>query len=414
MTPAHFVYLLRGKAGASTGERRFIWFGVELDGRRRRGRLVTHNAATARARLAREGVVVLAMRDGGPAKAPQTTARQITAFTRQLAGLLRAGLPLAQALDAVAHIPARSAIPHIADALARALADGERFTEALARFPAQFDAPYRHMVAVGEASGALASVLARVAREREAAAALRAKLRAALIYPAVVLLLALAITGALLVWVVPTFQQVFESFGGVLPAPTRAVLAVSRFLTDLGAPLAAALGASYLVAARAVRGHRAARHALARVLLAAPVIGRPLSVLAAVRWSRALGTLLGAGVPLADALASLRDVTGNAVFDAASADIAARLGQGERLAAAMRATRRFPAAFVAPIALAEEAGALDSTLLDMAALAEQELNEAVAMLASLAEPLVVIVLGALVGALVVALYLPVIELGNVV
>lgn len=357
---------------------------------------------------------MLAMRDGGPVKAPRTKARQITAFTRQLAGLLRAGLPLAQALEAIAQIPSKSAVPQIADALARALAAGERFAEALTRFPAQFDAPYRHMVAVGEASGALAGVLARVAHEREAAAALRAKLRAALIYPAAVLLFALAITSALLVWVVPTFRQVFESFGGVLPGPTRAVLAVSGLVTDLGAPVAASLGASYLVAARAVRGHCAARHALARMLLATPVIGGLLSVLAAVRWSRALGTLLSAGVPLADALASLRDVTGNAVFDAASANIGSRLGQGERLAAAMRATCRFPAAFVAPIALAEEAGTLDSTLLDVAALAEQELNEAVAMLASLAEPLVVIVLGALVGALVVALYLPVIELGNVV
>lgn len=176
----------------------------------------------------------------------------------------------------------------------------------------------------------------------------------------------------------------------------------------------ATLAALYLAIAHALRRWQRARVAFDRMVLALPVVGRLLALRAAGRWSRALGTLLGAGTPLADALASLVHACGNSVFDAATHEIAVRLGNGERLAAAMRATGRFPPGVVEPIAIAEDASTLDAMLIDVAAMAERDVDEALAALASLAEPLVVIMLGAFVGALVVALYLPIIELGNVV
>ncbi|HEV3106804.1 MAG TPA: type II secretion system F family protein [Trinickia sp.] len=398
----------------AVAELRFGWRGVELDGTRRRGTLIALNAAAAREKLRREGIVALELVERGTAARPRATAREITAFTRQLASLLRAGLPLAQALDLILQTPGRGGMARIVGALGRAIASGASFAAALGQHPAQFDAIYRQLAAVGEASGSLAGALARITEDRERAAEKRAKARAALAYPCAVLLLAFAILAALLVWVVPTFKQVFDSFGAALPAPTRAIIALSDAALRLGAPALAAGAVLAIAIAEALRRSASARAAFDRVILALPLAGPILTALAAARWSRSLGTLLAAGTPLADALGSLTHVTGNVVFDHANLDVEARLRRGERLAAAMRAVGCFPISLVQPIAVAEESGALDAMLLDVAALAERQAEEKIAMLASLCEPLVVMVLGALVGGLVVALYLPIIELGNVV
>lgn len=399
---------------ADVTEQRFAWRGVELDGRHRRGTIVADSAAGARALLRQQDIVVVALVARGKAARPKASARDITAFTRQLSNLLRAGLPLTQALELIGQARSASDMHRIANSLARSIADGTRFAEALARFPAQFDALYGQLAAVGEASGSLAPALARLADERERAAALRAKARAALAYPVAVLLFAVAITAALLIWVVPAFQQVFESFGADLPGPTRAVIALSDAGARAGGPILILIAAVHVIAAWIVRRSPAARLALHRIALAAPIAGPVWAALAAARWSRGLGTLLAAGTPLADALGSLTQVTSNAVFDRASVEIAVRLGRGERLAAAMRAVGCFAPSIVQPIAVAEESGALDTMLLDAASHAEREAHDRLGMLASVAEPLVVIVLGALIGGLVIALYLPVIELGNVV
>lgn len=398
----------------AAAELRFGWRGVELDGTRRRGTLVALNGAAAREMLRREGIVALELVERGVAARPRATAREITAFTRQLASLLRAGLPLAQALGLIEQTPGRGGMPRIAGALARRIAGGAGFAAALSGCPAQFDALYRQLVAVGEASGSLAGVLARIADDRERAAAKRAKARAALAYPSAVLLFAFAIAAALLIWVVPTFKQVFDSFGAALPAPTRAVIALSDAALRWSAPALAAVAMTGMGIAQALRRSASARLAFDRIMLALPLAGPILTTLAAARWSRSLGTLLSAGTPLADALGSLSHATGNLVFDRANLDIEARLRRGERLAAAMSAVGCFPLALVQPIAVAEESGALDAMLLDVAALADRQADEKIGMLSSLCEPIVVIVLGMLVGGLVVALYLPIIELGNVV
>jgi type IV pilus assembly protein PilC len=395
-------------------ELRFGWRGVELDGSRRRGTLIALNAASAREKLRRDGIVAIELVERGAATRPRATAREITVFTQQLAGLLRAGLPLAQALDLIAQTPGAGGLARIVGALSRAIAGGASFAAALGHYPSHFDAIYRQLAAVGEASGSLAGALARIADERERAAAKRAKARAALTYPCAVLLLAFAIVAALLVSVVPTFKQVFDGFGAALPAPTRAIIALSDTALRLGAPALAVGVALGMATVQVLRRSASARAAFDRIMLALPLAGPILTALAAARWARSLGTLLAAGTPLADALGSLTRVTGNARFDDASLDIEARLRRGERLAAAMRAAGCFPLTLVQPIAVAEESGALDAMLLDVAALAERAADDKIALLTSLCEPLMVMVLGALVGGLVVALYLPIIELGNVV
>ncbi|AXE93624.1 type II secretion system F family protein [Paraburkholderia sp. DD10] len=395
---------------------RFKWRGVDGNGARKNGALIAPDAGSARAMLKRDNLFVVELTAQGPAPRAKARAADVTLFTRQLASLLRAGLPLASALEllAQAQTSRRQGMPRIIGALARDITGGLRFSAALQRHPAQFNALYCQLVEVGEAAGALAAVLARIADDRERAAAQRAKVRAALTYPLAILLLALAITAALLIWVVPTFKQIFDGFGAKLPAPTQFVLALSAGAARWSIPVIAMLFAASSAMTFLLRTSEAARLRFARSSLKIPVAGPLLGTLCAARWSRALGTLLSAGTPLADAFDSLTHATGNAFFDRATVEIAARLRRGERLAAAMRAAHCFPPEIVQPVAVAEESGALDTMLLDVAALADRQVDEKIGTLASLCEPLVIIVLGALVGGLVIAMYLPIIQLGNVV
>lgn len=397
-------------------EVRFRWRGVDGDGARRNGVLVAPDASTARAMLKRDNLFIVELTARGPAPRPKARPADVTLFTRQLASLLRAGLPLAPALDLLAQAQSsrRQGMPRIVGALARDITGGLRFSAALQRHPAQFNALYCQLVEVGEAAGALAAVLARIADDRERAAAQRAKVRAALTYPVVILLLAIAITAALLVWVVPTFKQIFDGFGAKLPAPTQFVLALSAGAARWSVPAIVMIAAATSAVTFLLRRSEAARIRFAHLSLTMPVAGPVLRTLCAARWSRALGTLLSAGTPLADAFDSLNHATGNALFDRATGEIAARLRRGERLAAAMRAAHCFPPEIVQPVAVAEESGALDTMLIDVASLADRQVDEKIGTLSSLCEPLVIIVLGTLVGGLVIAMYLPIIQLGNVV
>ncbi|MFM0046131.1 type II secretion system F family protein [Paraburkholderia sediminicola] len=397
-------------------EMRFKWRGVDSDGIQKAGALIAPDVSTARAILKRDKLFIVELTARGPAPRPQTRTTDVTVFTRQLASLLRAGLPLAPSLELLAQAQSsrRQGMPRIVGVLARDITSGLRFSAALQRHPAQFNAFYCQLVEVGEAAGALAAILARIADDRERAAAQRAKVRAALTYPVAILLLAVAITAALLVWVVPTFKQIFDGFGAKLPAPTQFVLALSAGAARWSIPLIVMIFAAGSAVTFLQRRSEAARIRLARLSLTMPVAGPLLRTLCAARWSRALGTLLSAGTPLADAFDSLTHATGNAFFDRATVEIAARLRRGERLAAAMRAAHCFPQEVVQPVAVAEESGALDTMLIDVASLADRQVDEKISTLSSLCEPLVIIVLGTLVGGLVIAMYLPIIQLGNVV
>ncbi|KAK43103.1 hypothetical protein BG58_35575, partial [Caballeronia jiangsuensis] len=223
-----------------------------------------------------------------------------------------------------------------------------------------------------------------------------------------------AITAGLLIGVVPTFKTIFDGFGAALPAPTRFVLALSDGVACAGVPFVIACACAVIVVSRWMKRSSDARESADRAALRMPLAGKLLRSLAVARWSRALGTLLSAGTSLSDAFDSLTHATGNRVFDRATVDIAARLRNGERLAVAMRAAGCFPQDVVQPIAVAEESGSLDAMLLDLATLADRQVDERIGVFASLCEPIVIAVLGTLVGGLVIAMYLPIIQLGNVV
>lgn len=395
-------------------ELRFAWRGMDAEGRPKQGKIIAADALSARASLRREGVIVTGLEMLGAAPPPKAKTADVTVFTRQLAGLLRAGLPLAGALELLAGSATGGGLSRIVRALARDITRGVSFSAALAQHPAAFGALYCQLVSVGEVAGALPAVLARLADDRERAASQRARLRAALTYPVMVLLLSLAITAGLLIGVVPTFKTIFDGFGAALPAPTRFVLALSDGVAYAGVPFVIACACAVIVVSRWMKRSPDARESADRAALRMPLAGKLLRSLAVARWSRALGTLLSAGTSLSDAFDSLTHATGNRVFDRATVDIAARLRNGERLAVAMRAAGCFPQDVVQPIAVAEESGSLDAMLLDLATLADRQVDERIGVFASLCEPIVIAVLGALVGGLVIAMYLPIIQLGNVV
>ncbi|CCD29728.1 type IV fimbrial assembly protein pilC [Candidatus Glomeribacter gigasporarum BEG34] len=392
---------------------RFAWRGADAHGRLRRGVLVAAHAADVRAVLKRQRIVAIEIIRKGAARPGRVRSAEITLFSRQLANLLQAGIPLLSALNIMAASDASAALARVVQAIARDIVQGLHFSAALARHRC-FDALYCQLVAVGEASGSLAELLAQLANDRERSAAQKAKLRAALSYPAGVLLLALLITVALMIWVVPTFEQVFDGFGAALPAPTRVVLALSSATARAIAPASLAMVALCLGCSFGLRRSSALRAAFDRLLLMPPIVGPLLRQWAIARWSRALGTLLKAGTPLADAFEVMSNITGNTVFDRATHTIARAVRRGARLTDAMRAVGCFPPSVLQTVSVAEESGALDAMLNDIATLNSQQLDRRIEALAGLVEPLIIVVLGALIGGLVVALYLPIIQLGNVI
>ncbi len=262
----------------ASAEMRFTWRGVPIDGARRCGELVAADAVAARATLKRDGVIVLELEALGPAPPPKASAADVTVFTRQLAGLLRADLPLADA-------GTRGGLPHIVRTVARDITRGVPFSSALSSHPSASGALYCQLVAVGEVAGALPAVLTRLADDRERAASQRAKLRGALAYPVMVLLLSLAITAGLLIGVVPMFKTIFDGFGAALPAPTRFVLALSDGVARHALPFAACCACVVLLIARWLKRSPDAREHADRIVLTLPLLGALLRSLAVARWS---------------------------------------------------------------------------------------------------------------------------------
>jgi len=401
-------------APAPVREFKFAWQGIAADGTVQRGMVVAQDIAGAQRTLRTRKITTLRVKARGRAPLPRLRTQDVTQFSRQLAGLLQAGLPLLPALELIADSHTRLAVKRVVATLAADISHGVHFSAALHRYPRSFGTLYCQLLRLGEASGSLSLVLTRLADERERNAAQKAKLQSALTYPACVLLLAVAITAALMVFVIPAFQQIFDGVGAQLPAPTRVVLALSDLARRGAIPGVTALLAGAALFKICLRRYSGLRDWLDRQLLKPPIIGALLRQLAVTRWSRALAMLLQAGIPLADAFEALAQATGNRVFDAATRHLGVRVRQGQRLAAAMATCDCFPRDLVQAIAVAEESGALGVMLADLATLHDRQMEQRIAGLSSLAEPLMIVVLGLLVGGLVISMYLPIIQMGNVI
>ena len=349
-----------------------------------------------------------------PVRGGRVKPADTTAFARQLAALTRAGVPLVQAFDIIADGADKPAVAALVQAVRNDVAAGDALATALARHPRQFETLFRNLVAAGEQSGALPTMLERVATHKEKSERLKAKLRRAMTYPSGVLCVALVVSGILLVKVVPQFQRIFAGFGAELPGSTLMVIGLSEWVqawwpTLLGCAIAAALGAKWQV-----RRSPTWRRWLHRLTLRLPVVGAVAAKSAVARCIRTLATAFAAGVPVVDALASVAGAAGNLVFERAVLRVRDEVATGREINAAMRDVGLFPNMVVQMVAVGEAAGSLTEMLERAAAWYEEQVDDAVDNLAALAEPAIMAVLGVCIGGLVAAMYLPIFQLGGVV
>lgn len=395
----------------------FLWEGTDRKGKKVKGKSMAANEAAVRADLRRQGVVPKRIRKQGKglfAGGGTITSADISIFSRQLATMLGAGIPLVQAFDIVGAGHENAAMQKLIAAIKADVEGGSSLAESIAKHPLYFDDLFVSLVEAGEQAGALETLLDKIATYKEKTEAIKKKIKKALTYPAAVLVVALVVTTILLIFVIPAFEDLFQGFGADLPTFTRMVIDLSKFVREQGFLIATMMGGSVAAFLYFKKRSRAMRHFLDRMMLKAPVIGPILEKAAISRYARTLSTMFAAGVPLVEALESVAGATGNIVYELAVLQIRDEVSTGQRLQVAMENTNRFPNMVIQMIAVGEESGSLDEMTAKVADFYEEDVDNAVDNLSSLLEPLIMSILGVLVGGLVVAMYLPIFKLGAVV
>ncbi|WP_426149732.1 type II secretion system F family protein [Pseudomonas sp. DC3000-4b1] len=395
----------------------FSWEGVDRKGNRIKGELTSLNVALVKAQLRRQGIVPGKVKKKSSSvfsRGKKIKPLDIAFFTRQMATMMRAGVPLLQAFDIIAEGVDKQSMRDLVNDLKQEVAAGNSFASALRRKPEYFDDLYCNLVNAGEQAGALETLLDRVATYKEKTEALKAKIKKAMTYPIAVLVVAFIVSGILLIKVVPQFQSVFQGFGAELPAFTQMVINLSELLQNWWYIVLPALIGVGLLFRRAYKKNVKFRDAVDRGLLKMPIIGQILYKSSVARYARTLSTTFAAGVPLVEALDSVAGATGNVVFRNAVFQVRQDVSTGMQLNASMRSTGTFPNMAVQMTAIGEESGALDEMLGKVASYYEEEVDNAVSSLTTLMEPMIMAVLGVLVGGLVIAMYLPIFQLGSVV
>ncbi|HTE42312.1 MAG TPA: type II secretion system F family protein [Steroidobacteraceae bacterium] len=403
-------------AVASAKQVPFSWEGTDKKGKRIKGRMLAVSENAVRADLRKQGVLpkkvrkqITMFKSEGKIK-PE----DIALFSRQLATMLQAGIPMVQAFEIVGNGHDKPAMQKLIIAIKSDVESGTALHEALKKHPLYFDKLYTNLVEAGEHAGALESLLDKIATYQEKTEALKKKIKKALFYPTAVMVVAVIVTIILLIFVIPQFESLFKGFGADLPAFTQMVINASRFLQDNGIYVGAvAFGAGYAFLWFKKRS-RKMQEMLDRMLLKAPIIG-PIMVKAAIaRYSRTLSTMFAAGVPLVEALTSVAGATGNIVYEEATLKIRDEVSTGQRLQRSMESTGLFPNMVIQMIAVGEESGSLDAMSSKVADFYEADVDAAVDGMSSLLEPLIMAILGVLVGGMVIAMYLPIFKLGAVV
>ncbi len=406
------------QAAAPKKQDTFIWKGTDRKGNQARGVTVALNQATVRAQLRKQGINVKSVKKQAKPLFSQRkkpiTPGDIAVFSRQLAVMMKAGVPLVQSFDIVADGLENPSMRDLVIEIKNDVAGGGSLGDALRKHPRQFDDLFCSLVESGEASGALETMLDRVATYKEKTEALKAKIKKAVKYPIAVIVVAVVVTGILLVKVVPQFAETFSSFGSDLPAFTLFVLRISEFVQETWWMIGGAMIIGSILFKEAKQRSKAFRDTLDRLSLKVPVIGDILKQAVVARFARTLSTTFSAGVPLVDALDSVAGAAGNDVYYRAIMQIKEDVTTGSPLAASIRTTDVFPSMLVQMVSIGEESGALDEMLDKVATFFEEAVDNAVDGLTSLLEPMIMSVLGVLVGGLMIAMYLPIFMLGSVV
>ena len=395
----------------------FLWEGTDRKGNKIKGKSMASNEAAVRADLRRQGVVPSRIRKQSPGLFKgkgKITMGDIAIFSRQLATMLAAGIPLVQAFEIVGNGHENQAMQKLILAIKADVEGGSSLAEAIGKHPLYFDDLFVNLVEAGEQAGALETLLDKIATYKEKTEAIKKKIKKALTYPAAVLVVAFVVTIILLIFVIPAFEDLFQGFGADLPAFTRVVIDLSVFVREQGWMLAIMIGAAVYTFFYFKKRSRPMRHFLDRAALKAPIIGPILQKASIARYARTLSTMFAAGVPLVEALESVAGATGNIVYELGVLQMKDEVATGQRLQQAMENTDLFPNMVIQMIAVGEESGSLDEMSAKVADFYEEDVDNAVDNLSSLLEPMIMAILGVLVGGLVVAMYLPIFKMGSVI
>lgn len=401
---------------APTQQFPFVWEGTDKRGKKIKGKMLAVSEAAVKADLRKQGVLAKKVRKENQLfkSGKKITSEDIALFARQLATMLQAGIPMVQCFDIIGNGHDKPAMQKLVLAIKADVESGTSLHEALAKHPLYFDDLFVNLVEAGEHAGALETLLDKVATYKEKTEALKKKIKKALFYPAAVLVVAVVVTAILLIFVIPQFESLFKGFGADLPAFTQMVINLSKFVQAKGWMIVLVAGAGGYAFIYFKKRSRPMRQWIDRMMLKAPVIGPILVKAAIARYARTLSTMFAAGVPLVEALSSVAGATGNIVYEDATLRIRDEVSTGQRLQRSMEETGLFPNMVVQMIAVGEESGSLDQMSGKVADFYEADVDAAVDAMSSLLEPIIMAILGVLVGGMVIAMYLPIFKLGAVV
>jgi type IV pilus assembly protein PilC len=399
---------------AGPTESLYMWEGKDKVGKIIRGEMRATGETVVQANLRRQGVVVTKVRKQKMSRGRKITDKDVALFTRQLATMLRAGVPLLQAFDIAIKGSANPSLARMLNDIRNDVETGSSLSQAFRKHPVHFDALYCNLVGAGEQAGILDTLLDRLASYKEKILAIKSKIKAALFYPAAVVVVATLVVSVMMLFVIPEFKKVFTSFGAELPGPTLIVIAMSDFLVEHWMWLLLIIVGTVSGLSFMYKRSPKAQQTMDRLVLQFPVIGDILRKATIARWTRTLSTMFAAGVPLVEALDSVGGASGNYVYLTATKQIQNEVSTGTSLTVAMQNVKVFPTMVVQMVSIGEESGQLDNMLAKVAEFFEQEVDDAVGALSQLLEPIIMVFLGTVIGGLVVAMYLPIFKLGAVV
>ena len=403
-------------SAASRGIKEFIfeWEGKDRHGKQVRGEIRAVGENQIQATLRRQGILPTKIKKRRMRSGKRIRPKDIAIFTRQLATMMKAGVPLLQAFDIVGRGNANTSVTKLLNDIRTDVETGTSLSGAFRKYPMYFDNLYCNLVEAGEAAGILEALLDRLATYMEKTEGIKSKIKSALMYPISVIIVAFVVVTIIMIFVIPAFKEVFSSFGADLPAPTLLVMGISEFFVKYWWLIFGGLGAGAFFFMQAWRRSEKMQMFMDRLLLKMPVFGPLVEKSCIARWTRTLATMFAAGVPLVEALDSVGGAAGNSVFSMATEKIQQEVSTGTSLTVAMTNANVFPSMVLQMCAIGEESGSIDHMLGKAADFYEMEVDDMVAGLSSLMEPIIIVFLGTLIGGIVVSMYLPIFKLGQVV
>ncbi len=402
-------------AAKTTSEINYAWEGKDKKGKLIKGEMKASGEAFVNATLRRQGITVLRVKkQRGFKSGGKVTEKDVTLFTRQLATMMKAGVPLLQSFEIVGKGHSNQAVAKLLSDIKADVETGSSLSQAFRKYPLYFDALFCNLIGAGEQAGILDSLLDRLATYKEKILAIKGKIKSALFYPISIIIVAFVITAVIMIFVIPAFKELFSSFGADLPAPTVIVMQISDYFVAYWWAIFGSIGGALWFFFYTWKRSEKMQSTMDRLLLKLPIFGHLIRIATIARFARTLSTMFAAGVPLVEALDSVAGASGNRVYYDATKKIQSEISTGTSLTVAMQNAEVFPNMVLQMVAIGEESGALDSMLSKVADFFEGEVDDAVEALSSLMEPMIMVVLGVLIGGLVIAMYLPIFKMGQAV